>query len=101
MESLRRRQYNRGPTANAQVQQSNAVVPTSPLVAVPIVETQIGVKNTTGPAALPTATAAATEKVPGADDYPDPGSSNIFINLGFQIHFVFHRVLCARGSTRS
>lgn len=65
MESLRRRQYNR-PTS-AQVQQSNAVAPTSPLVAVPIVETQIGIKKA-GPSTGP-----PPEKVPNADAYPDPG----------------------------
>lgn len=93
MESLRRRQaYNRnngGPPTKAvekMAEKTNEAKSPASLMAVPIVETQIGMKRN-------------IHHMTPADAYPDPGMrlkrrfSSIFPKSAF-------RILCARGSTR-
>ena len=67
MESLRRRHYRPSSAQEAGQQQQQ-----TPLVAVPIIETPIGMKRTSFNPTDYQATA-----VPSADAYPDPGNQNL------------------------
>ena len=98
MESLRRRHmsYNRpspvnpvNPVVNPvnPAGMTQGVDPKSPLVAVPIIETQIGMKRSTLP---PAVNIHRLDSYPAAtaEDYPDPGKNCLFHRI-FIVDWVF------------